>query len=194
MKRIFNIFFNLSRNISLLIVIGLLLGFTYFEYNDDAAQSIYTSMENVKKGEAKIRDNGAIGLLASTEPSLDIYKSRKLKIATKQGFAYLRHSQIMIINSGSPIVITTTNTDKIEVDLTLSQLEKLLNQNDNFNFFRINSAIINCNYIQQLNKESKRYGGKYIYQNVVVMENGERINISKPKTKELSAILENMTF
>ena len=190
--------FNVIRNLSLIIVIGLIGLFVYFATNENAANNLIASIENNNNnqiGQIKEEKEGdeEFGIMAIDEPSSESYKAKKFKIEVKGGFAYLRPSQIMYINS-NPVELIMTDESKIEPKMTLFELEKLLNKNDEQCFFGIRTAIINCNYVLQLAKESMKHNGSYSYQHVVIMEHGERINISKPKAIELFEILDKMTF
>ena len=150
MKRLLKFFFNLIRNISLLIVIGLLIVVTYLAYNEKVANNIFTSIENEKQRTSENDYDEEFGTMAIDEPPLDSYKSKKFKIELKRGFAYLRPSQIMYVNSGSPTEIITTKEDKILPKMKMYELEDLLNSTNKDCFFRLRTAIINCNYVQQL--------------------------------------------
>jgi len=197
MKRVLKFIFNLIRNLSLLIVIGLIGLIIYFTTNEKAATNFLTSIDNKNHNQFEQTDEGytndGFETVAIDEPSLKSYKSKKFKISIKGGFAYLRPSQIMYINS-NPVELIMTDETKIEPKATLYELEKILKKNDDECFFGIRTAIVNCNYVLQLAKESTKHNGKYLYQHVIVMEDGERINISKSKANELFEILDNMTF
>lgn len=194
MKRILKFFFNLPRNLSLLIVLGLLIFGAYFLFNEEAANNLFTSIKNEKQREDESDYDEEFGTTAINEPPLDSYKSKKFKIELKKGFAYLRPSQIMYINSGSPTEIITTKEDMILPKMKMYELEELFNSTNEDCFFRLRTAIINCNYVQQLVEKSHKVNEKYSYQFVVIMEDGSEINISKPKAEELSKILDDLTF
>ena len=194
MKRLLKFFFNLIRNLSLLIVIGLLIVITYFVYNEEVPNNLFISTENEKQRTDGNDYEGEFGIMAIDEPPLDSYKSKKFKIELKRGFAYLRPSQIMYVNSGNPTEMITTKEDKILPKMKMYELEELLNSTNEDCFFRLRTAIINCNYVQQLVEKSNKVKEKYSYQFVVIMEDGNEINISKPKAEKLFKILDDLTF
>lgn len=197
MKSVFKFIFNVIRNLSLIFVIGMIGLSIYFATNEEAANNLLASLENENRNQFEQtnedEEDEGFGIMAIDEPSLESYKSKKFKIGVKGGFAYLRPSQIMYINS-NPIELVMTDETRIEPKMTLYELEELLKKNDEECFFGIRTAIINCNYVLQLAKESTKHNGNYSYQHVVIMEDGERINISKSKANELFEILDNMTF
>ena len=199
MKRVFKFLFNVIRNTSLIIVVGLISFFTYLAFNEDKAESMLAVLRAEEYQTSSIAQENTGNLkqesTAINEPPPDTYKSKKIKIKVKGGFAYLRPSQVMYANSGDTVKIMTTNEIPINAQLSLTALDTLLAEIDEEEcFFRIKSAIINCKYVMQLAQESKKINDNYNYQHIVVMEDGEKINISPGKANELFAILENMTF
>lgn len=197
MKSTLKFIFNLIRNISLIVLIGL-IGIAFYLEHDEQEIGINNLFAPSKQQEhfsiSGFEDNlFDIRQEKIDEPPSKNYKSKKFKIEVQGGFAYLRPSQIMYINSNSSEIVTT-NENRISTKLTLKKLTKLLNINKEECFFRIRTAIINCNYIQQVIKKSDIHQDKYIYQNVIIMENGEEINISKDKAKELFTILDNSSI
>ncbi len=198
MKRFFTFIFNVLRNVSLLIVLCLVGLTLFFISNKEATHQLLYQLDQGNYNSSQetiyhVKEQADFESEAIDEPALDAYKSRKFKIPIKGGYAYLRPSQIMYINSGSPCKIITIK-DTIETKLKLYELDDILNQSNGECFFRIKSAIINCNYVQQLAKESTLINNKYIYQHKVIMEDGEALNLSPTKAEQLIELLDELTF
>jgi DNA-binding LytR/AlgR family response regulator len=201
MKALLKFGFNVLRNVSLVIVLLLVASMIYFEYNQEAGKALIARLEKLEKSQNKSEDAGSFGLANTDEPygleSIGEYNPdgfKKFKIEIKGGFAYLRPSQIMYILSGSTKIIMTINKDTIIPKSSLDDLENLFYGIGGEGFFRIKSAIINCNYVQQVIQINNGKEGSYNYQNVVKMEDGEEINISKLKVKELIEILDDLSI
>lgn len=197
MKLVLKFVFDTLRNISLLIVICLVCLFIYLVLNKESASNLLVSLNERHSKELPQKEidyNEGFGLLAINESPLDFSESKKLKIEVKGGFAYLRPSQIMYIKSGSRTIIKTINDVEIEAKMNLTELENTLQNSNIEDFFRIKPALINCNYVLQLAKESSKYKENYSYQHIVIMEDGEKIKISKAKAEQLFKILDEMSF
>lgn len=209
MKKIFKFIFNLARNLSLFIVLAFLGLSAYLSSNEKVAEDFFNTLDKFEEKDNKSielytrddsvdltnfsQDDEEVGIMGIQEPSLDSYKTKKYKINLGAGSAYLRPSQIMYVNS-NPVKIILTDESIIKPKMTLYELEELFNKNPEEQFFKIKTAIFNCNYIKQLIKESSNYGNTYSYQHIVTMEDGERINISRYKAVELTHILENLSI
>ena len=214
----FKTLFNILRNISLIIVLAVVGCFAWI-WTDEELKQEFTDVFNeetilAEKIEEKEVENlqeeynegfvfeeedfvdeedEAFGTQAVEESSPG-EKPKKIKLDVKGGIARLRPSQIMYVLSGSPSELTKVDERKIYLkrNVTLENVFNKLEEYENEYFFRINSAIINCHYIEQLIQESSMYNNKYQYEHFVVMEDDKRIKIPKLKVDTLQRILDEL--
>lgn len=192
MKIILRFLFNTARNISLGLVILFVCLSYYFEKNPEKAEKWL----GISAGEVIYQQSKEDEENATSSQSFEIVESnrssRKLTLPTKGGTAYLRHSQIMYIDIDT---LVTTSLQKIAISSTLTQIHSKLELQGESCFFKTKNVIMNCHYVIQVVRESKKHpAGSYSYQDYVVMEDGKRIPVSQEMSKELKNLLEQLSF
>lgn len=184
----------------LLLVVVLLGSLFYFEDDNEKTHEFLVKLEE----EIHYQTNKSVD-----DNPYDRLKG-KIKIDTEfehpdygicKGCSYLQPNQISHIQTiGGRKKETMTQgwaKNKLYTKNKLSELESKLNK-ENKLFFRIKSALINLNYIQDMIKPNKGTNKKtnkkgqiiYQYHGFVVMENKEMIKIHEDKYKELKAIID----
>jgi|GEM_PF-1208519 len=215
----FKTLFNILRNISLAIVLAVVGCFAWIWTDEEAKQEFVAAfneeiviaekieqdeVENLEEEEDDDRfifeeedfvDEGDEGFgIQAIEESSPREKTKKIKLDVKGGIARLRPSQIMYVLSGSPSELTKIDERKIYLkrDIALKDVFSKLTEYEDEYFFRVNTAIINCHYIEQLIQESSIYKNKYQYEHFVVMEDDKRIKIPKLKVDSLRHMLDEL--
>lgn len=99
----------------------------------------------------------------------------KLKIKTKGGYAYLRPSQIYYIEAGNEYhTIVAINNKVIKLNKRETPLKDISSLLNGYScFYTTKSYILNCLYIEQIDKSEDFRTSK----KVAVMENGKAIQI-----------------
>jgi len=218
MLTFFKTLFNILRNISFIIVLAVVGCFAWIWTDEKLKQEFVTvfneetiiaerieqnEVENLQEEydedfiskEKDFADEGdeVFGIQA-VEESSPREKSKKIKLDVKGGIARLRPSQIMYVLSDTFAELTKVDERKIYLkrDIALKDVFSQLEEYEDEYFFRINSAIINCHYIEQFIQESSTYKDKYQYKYFVVMEDDKRIKIPKLKVDTLRRILDEL--
>ena len=197
MKRFLKFLFNTARTISLILVLGFLGLSTYLSLYPEKEKQLFAALEKYEAKEnqrSADESEGAFGIMAIDEPSLENYEAQKIRIPVKGGAAYLRPSQIMYMEAGPPVNVVMNNDSTIVTRENLSRLEQILQNANQEYFFRTKSNIINCSYVLQFTNESSLYNGNYSYQHVAKMQDGKLINVSRQKADELSELLDQLSF
>ncbi|WP_367388996.1 LytTR family transcriptional regulator DNA-binding domain-containing protein [Lewinella sp. LCG006] len=197
MKRVLKFLFNAARTLSLILILGLLGLSFYLSLDEQRERDFYQALEKYEDRQAEFSGDDSddeMRIMAIDEPALSNYEAQKVQIPVKGGSAYLRPSQIMYIHAGSPVTIVMNNDSTIATTESLTRLDRMLQDVDGGYFFRTKSTILNCSYVLQFTREGSEYRGRYTYQHVAKMEDGEQINVSKEKADELSELLDNLTF
>ena len=197
MKSVLKFLFNAARTLSLILVLGFLGLSFYLSLDEEREREFYEALEQFEdREEASTTEDSSeeLSIMAIDEPALANYEAQKIQIPVKGGSAYLRPSQIMYIHAGSPVMIVMNNDSTIATTESLTRLDRMLQDVDGGYFFRTKSTILNCSYVLQFTREGSEYRGRYTYQHVAKMEDGEQINVSKEKADELSELLDNLTF
>ena len=167
--------FNGLRNISLVLVL-LAVSLPIVEKHLPSRPP-----EPLAKAVEEFADEHNDATLSGVTPPVD-----KLRIKLRGGTAYLRAEEIKYVNSGTPLEIITVTNDTLEATLRLRELEEMLETSGGPFFFKIRTAIINCEYIQQLVKrEISPERNRYYYQNYIILQGGVEFPLSSAKAKEL---------
>jgi len=194
MKSLLRFIFNLIRNTSLVLVILFFCAGYYFDKHPEEAKKLLpeSSVEvlfHKVENDEQVADFVNIQGFEIPESNRSI---KKITIPTKDGTAYLRLSQIMYADVDT---LVTTNLQKIAISSSLIELNDRFQMDSEACFFKTKSTILNCHYIMQVIRVGTKYrGGSYSYQDYAVMEDGKRINISEEKSKELKALLEQISI
>lgn len=116
--------------------------------------------------------------------------NNKIKIKTKNGVAYLRHSQIYYIESGEDYhKIVATNNKEIKLNKRESPLKRISQVlNKHSCFYTIKSFVVNCAYIEQIERNIDFYGSKKF----IIMENGDKIPLPEAHVDSLLFVLDEM--
>lgn len=190
--------FNFSRNLSLCLVI--LTIFLLYQLSNDKqfTQEFIEALENGERNEQQNfldREDEEMMTMGFEEvPLLGEKGVKKVKIAVKNGTAYLRPSQIMYVESNKDKKeLITVDENGFEIKESLSKIFDKLDADTNEHFFSTRFAILNCNYIQQLIQVRKdEKDGKVSYLYYAVMQDNEYISIAEKKHKKLKEVLNDL--
>ena len=181
MKAFFKYLFNLTRNISL-VLIALVFLFVYLAHHQpELTEKIWkpAEQEEMVFGIAAIPEKTEKAVQLNIDP--EQFERTKLSIDLKGGKAFLKPEDIMYVDSG---IITTIRKIKIPTANTTTALfEDFLSKEGDY-FCKTQKSIINLHYVEQLlniNRygEQKNFKGKYSYEYKVVFENGDTLNVSR---------------
>lgn len=114
----------------------------------------------------------------------------KIKIKIRDGFAYLRPSQILYIESGDKNhTLTAINGRKIKLNKRETPLKKIgTNLNDYLCFISFKSYVVNCNYIEQVKRIAE---GNYT-KTYLIMEDDHKIPVPEKSVQNVLDVLENI--
>lgn len=185
--------FNILRNISLFFVVGILIMFYYKPGNNFLTKIIFQQSEenNLESNLDQKEDDFQIQEVNNFYK--EVKKSLRFKIPIKNGTTYLNSSEIIYIYKSDSLILMTIDNQIVLPSQNLKKLYETLSKSETDCFFRINNAILNCNYIRKVTRENFYFEG-YKYRYFAEMIDRKKIKISEDKYKKLNALLNQMVF
>lgn len=201
LKKIFKWLYLLLSGMSFLLILCLFAFCGYVYIAEDEVKLFLDDFQEYRayKQNDKIfevldidEDLSTVYAMSSNSPNKKLASGDdpKLKIKTKNGYAYIRPSQIYYIESGIEFhKIVALNGKEIRLNKRETPLKQINQLLSNYAcFYGTKSFIVNCLYIEQIERNSDFTSSKTF----IIMENGQDIPLPENHVSTLMKLLDEI--
>lgn len=201
LRKLFKWLYLLISGISFLLILGLIAFCGYIYLAEDEVKSYVHDFQEFRAYQNNekifevidIDDNlSTVYAMSSNSRNTKIPNGDdpKIKIKTKNGYAYIRPSQIYYIESGNEYhKIIALNGKEIKLNKRETPLKQVSQLLSNYScFYSTKSFVVNCSYIEQIERNTDYMPSKTF----IIMENGKDIPLPESHVNSLMKLLDEI--